>query len=59
MKIQACPLCRQVMLIPNDATITCGTCSFPMSRHTLNMTSESEMVKSERTMTFNRANMAT
>ncbi len=52
MRIRACPLCRQVMLIPNDVTVTCGTCSFPMSRHTLNMASESEMVKPERTIDF-------
>lgn len=52
MKIRACPLCRQVMVIPNDATVTCGACSFPMSRHTLNMTGECEMVKSERNIKF-------
>lgn len=41
MKIRACPLCRQVMLIASAAIVPCGTCSFPMTRQTLSMLYES------------------
>lgn len=43
MKIRACPLCRQVMLVPNAGTVPCGTCSFPMTRQTLTITCESDL----------------
>lgn len=54
MKIRACPLCRQVMLIRNAATIRCGTCSFPMTRHILSTTAMSVMEESDRTTDFQR-----
>lgn len=54
MKIRACPLCRQVMLIPSGATMTCATCSFPMTGYTLSMTGERGMGTTERTAGFQR-----
>lgn len=42
MKIRACPLCRQVMLIRSGAAATCGACSFPITGHRLNMPRENQ-----------------
>ncbi len=54
MKIRACPLCRQVVLIPSAATVTCGTCGFPMTRHALSVICQSDIQKSERTTDLQR-----
>lgn len=54
MKIRACPLCRQVILLPRGAAVNCGTCSFPVTRHTLSMISDSEIETAERTTDFQR-----
>lgn len=54
MKIRACPLCRQVMLLPNAASVPCGTCSFPVTRQTLSMNRESVTVEAGRTTDFQR-----
>jgi len=42
MKIRACPLCRQVILIRSGATVTCGACSFPITGHRLSMPHENQ-----------------
>lgn len=52
MKIRACPLCRQVRLIPSGATVTCDACSFPMTGRTLSMLRESETEELERITDF-------
>ncbi len=54
MKIRACPLCRQVMVIPSGVTMTCATCSFPMTGYTLSMTGERGTGTAERTADFQR-----
>lgn len=54
MKIRACPLCRQVMLIPSGATTTCAACSFPMTGYTLSMTGERGTRTAESTADFQR-----
>lgn len=54
MKIRACPLCRQVALIPSGAAVSCGACSFPMAGHTLSMLRESEMQELEQATDLQR-----
>lgn len=54
MKIRACPLCRQVMLIRSGATVTCGACSFPITGHRLSMPRENETEGGERVGDFRR-----
>lgn len=54
MKIRACPLCRQVMLVRGGEMLSCDGCGFPMTRHLLGMTLATETEESEGVMDFQR-----
>ena len=55
MKIRACHLCRQVMLIPRGApTVTCDACGFPMTGYALSTSRESDTEELEQTTDFQR-----